>query len=78
VLVLTVTKGDVALAAERLAGVPAARGAPSQILAELPLAPGVPAVDTDPLVRAAAWDELLLRLGARPRASGPAGAPASS
>lgn len=67
VLVLTVTKGDVALAAERLAAVAAAGDAMPQMLTEIPLAPGVPATHEDPAARAAAWDALLRRLGARAR-----------
>jgi len=68
VLVLTVLKGDVAAARERLAVVPAAAGAEPRVLAGVPLAPGVPARDGDPAARAAAWDALLGGLGARPRA----------
>ncbi|MDO8213496.1 hypothetical protein [Conexibacter sp. CPCC 206217] len=62
-----------ATAAELLAQVPAAADAPGgvQILpAPLPLPPGVPSqIREDVARRAAAWDELLARLGARPRAA---------
>lgn len=60
-----------ATAAELLAQIPAAADAPGgvQILpAPLPLPPGVPSqIREDFTRRSAAWDELLARLGARPR-----------
>jgi hypothetical protein len=70
VLVLAVTKGLEA-AREQLAAVPSVADAdgPAEVLAADLLPPGVPtsARDADPAARAAAWDALLARLGARPR-----------
>ena len=68
VLVLAVTEGDVGVALERLAAVPSA---PADVATEVALIPpnvGV-AGDDSARERVAAWDALLERAGARPRAS---------
>ena len=61
-----------AAAAHLLAQVPAAANAPGgvqQLTAPLPLPPGIPTQAGDFDARATAWDELLARLGAQPRAA---------
>ena len=68
----------IATARQRLAAVPAAREPilvlpaldplGGELAAGVVLPPGVGARDLDPLARAAAWDDLLARLGATPRA----------
>jgi hypothetical protein len=74
VLVVGAGRGDadpIATARERLAGVAAAREPILVLAAAEPgvvLPPNVGARDGDPAARAAAWDELLARLGAIPRA----------
>ena len=68
VLTLAVTEGEIEAARERLAAVPSA---PADVGVEAALSPpnvGV-AGDDDARERAAAWDALLERAGARPRVS---------
>jgi hypothetical protein len=64
VLVLAVTRGDVAAAAERLAALPSASG--TAVLLDAVAAPPNTGAGAD----AAAWDALLERVGARPREQG--------
>jgi len=68
VLTLALASGPAGLALERLAAVPAATG-PPEVVDDVPLAPNVGATEGDPAARAAAWDALLARLGAVPRAA---------
>lgn len=83
VLVLAVRGGDLAAARERLAAVPVATPDVAEVRAAAPgeaaapagvllVPPGVPARDDDrdaAAARASAWDDLLARLGATPRAT---------
>jgi hypothetical protein len=70
--VLALSAGSVEVASERLAAVPGAAAAPEVVRAGL-VPPGVATRDQqDHDARAAAWDDLLARLGARPRAVAPA------
>jgi hypothetical protein len=72
VVVLALSAGSVEVASERLAAVPGAAAAPEVVRAGL-VPPGVAMRDPqDHDARAAAWDDLLARLGARPRAVAPA------
>ena len=72
VVVLALAAGPLEVASERLAAVPGAAAAPEVVRAGL-VPPGVATRDPqDHDARAAAWDELLARLGARPRSAGSA------
>jgi hypothetical protein len=68
VLTLAVTKGPVDAALERLAAMPVVALEPV-VLTGAPLPPNVGASEGEPPDRAAVWDALLARVGARPRAT---------
>jgi hypothetical protein len=70
ILVLAVAAGDLAVAAERLAALPAAEGDARTLRAgeDVVLPPNVGSRDPGGAERIAAWDALLADLGARPRA----------